>query len=84
MERLGFSEDDFLSHAYAKQEVWDVSDVGKPSDFARINRLTQAAIPDECGDNGLSCATPDIQKTSSKNPSNKDYRLFTWSDSARF
>ncbi|KAH9150223.1 hypothetical protein AeRB84_006900, partial [Aphanomyces euteiches] len=61
MERLGFSEDDFLSHAYAKQEVWDVSDVGKPSDFARINRLTQAAIPDECGDNGLSCATPDIQ-----------------------
>ncbi|CAK4704233.1 unnamed protein product, partial [Aphanomyces euteiches] len=61
MERLGFSEDDFLSHAYTKQEVWDVSDVDKPSDFARINRLTQAAVPDECGDDGLSGATPDIQ-----------------------
>ncbi|RHZ15964.1 hypothetical protein DYB26_013391, partial [Aphanomyces astaci] len=26
MERLGFSEDELLSHAFAKQEVWDVSD----------------------------------------------------------
>ncbi|RHY86415.1 hypothetical protein DYB26_016109, partial [Aphanomyces astaci] len=26
VERLGFSDDEFLSHAFAKQEVWDVSD----------------------------------------------------------
>ncbi|KAH9104344.1 hypothetical protein AeMF1_019558, partial [Aphanomyces euteiches] len=61
MERLGFSEDDFLCHAFAKQEVWDVSDVDKPSDFARIHRLTHAAVSDECGDDGMNCATPDIQ-----------------------
>ncbi|RLO06428.1 hypothetical protein DYB28_005861, partial [Aphanomyces astaci] len=34
MERLGFSEDELLSHAFAKQEVWDVSDVDKPSAMA--------------------------------------------------
>ncbi|CAK4904227.1 unnamed protein product, partial [Aphanomyces euteiches] len=33
MERLGFSENDFLSDAFAKQEGWDVSNVDKPSDF---------------------------------------------------
>ncbi|CAK4957078.1 unnamed protein product, partial [Aphanomyces euteiches] len=43
MERLGFSENDFLSDAFAKQEGWDVSNVDKPSDFVRINRLTHAA-----------------------------------------
>ncbi|RLN89795.1 hypothetical protein DYB28_008872, partial [Aphanomyces astaci] len=36
MERLGFSEDELLSHAFAKQEVWDVSDVDKPSAMASV------------------------------------------------
>ncbi|CAK4703017.1 hypothetical protein AeMF1_008000 [Aphanomyces euteiches] len=44
IERLGFSENDFLSDAFAKQEGWDVSNVDKPSDFVRINRLTHAAV----------------------------------------
>ncbi|RQM24306.1 hypothetical protein B5M09_013682, partial [Aphanomyces astaci] len=43
VERLGFSEDEFLSHAFAKQEVWDVSDVDKPSAMASVSRLTQVA-----------------------------------------
>ncbi|RLO12240.1 hypothetical protein DYB28_011921, partial [Aphanomyces astaci] len=43
MERLGFSEEDLLSHAFAKQEVWDVSDVDKPSAMASVSRLTQVA-----------------------------------------
>ena len=62
MERLGFSEDELLSHAFSKQEVWDVSDVDKPSAMASVNRLTQAAASsDECGDDGMHCATPNIK-----------------------
>ncbi|RHZ34140.1 hypothetical protein DYB37_013415, partial [Aphanomyces astaci] len=41
-ERLGFSENELLSHAFTKQEVWDVSDVDKPSAIASVSRLTQA------------------------------------------
>ena len=67
MERLGFSEDDLLSSALAKKEVWDVSDVDKPSAMARVNRLTQAAASsDACGDDGMHCATPDIQVPTEK------------------
>ncbi|RHY93404.1 hypothetical protein DYB31_016374 [Aphanomyces astaci] len=67
MERLGFSEDELLSHAFAKQEVWDVSDVDKPSAMASDSRLTQvAASSDECGDDGMHCATPNIQVPSAE------------------
>ncbi|RLN99490.1 hypothetical protein DYB28_008573, partial [Aphanomyces astaci] len=67
MERLGFSEDELLSHAFAKQEVWDVSDVDKPSAMASVSRLTQvAASSDECGDDGMHCATPKIQVPSAE------------------
>ncbi|RHY24776.1 hypothetical protein DYB32_008700 [Aphanomyces invadans] len=67
MERLGFSEDDLLSNAFAKQEVWDVSDVDKPSGMARVNRLTQAAASnDDCGEDGMHCATPNVQAPLSK------------------
>ncbi|RHZ29181.1 hypothetical protein DYB37_013731, partial [Aphanomyces astaci] len=53
MKRLGFSEVELLSHALAKQEVWDVSDVDKTSAVAIVTRLTQAtASNDECGDVG--------------------------------
>ncbi|RHZ02667.1 hypothetical protein DYB26_013578, partial [Aphanomyces astaci] len=54
MKRLGFSEVELLSHALAKQEVWDVSDdVDKTSAMAIVTRLTQAtASNDECGDVG--------------------------------
>ena len=34
----------------------------KPSAMARVNRLTQAAASSNaCGDDGMHCATPDIQ-----------------------
>ncbi|KAF0775881.1 hypothetical protein AaE_000418, partial [Aphanomyces astaci] len=62
-----FSEDELLSHAFAKQEVWDVSDVDKPSAMASVSRLTQvAASSDECGDDGMHCATPNIQVPSAE------------------
>ncbi|RHZ33890.1 hypothetical protein DYB28_000410 [Aphanomyces astaci] len=38
MERLNFSKHELLSHAFAKQEVWDVSDVDKPSAMASVSR----------------------------------------------
>ncbi|RLO09350.1 hypothetical protein DYB28_001731 [Aphanomyces astaci] len=67
VERLGFSDDEFLSHAFAKQEVWDVSDVDKPSAMASVSRLTQvAASSDECGDDGMHCVTPNIQVPSAE------------------
>ncbi|RLO03273.1 hypothetical protein DYB28_015751, partial [Aphanomyces astaci] len=67
MERLGFSEDELPSHAFAKQEVWNVSDVDKPSAMASVSRLTQvAASSDECGDGGMHCATPNIQVPSAE------------------
>ncbi|RLO06759.1 hypothetical protein DYB28_010284, partial [Aphanomyces astaci] len=67
MERLGFSEDELLSHAFAKQEVWDVSDVDKPSAMASVSRLTQvAASSEECGVDGMHCATPNIQVPSAE------------------
>ncbi|KAF0762519.1 hypothetical protein AaE_003299 [Aphanomyces astaci] len=69
IERLGFSEDELLSHAFAMQEVWDVSDVDKPSAMASVRRLTQvAASSDECGDDGMYCATPNIQVPSAEEP----------------
>ncbi|RQM21289.1 hypothetical protein B5M09_014018 [Aphanomyces astaci] len=62
MERLGFSEDELLSHAFTKQEVWDVSDVYKPSAMASISRLTQVtALNSECGNESMHCVTPNIQ-----------------------
>ncbi|RQM30422.1 hypothetical protein B5M09_012341 [Aphanomyces astaci] len=67
MEGLGFSEDEFFSDAFAKQEAWDVSDVDKPSAMASVSRLTQVAAPsDECGDDGMHCATPNIQVPSAE------------------
>ncbi|KAF0702296.1 hypothetical protein AaE_016018, partial [Aphanomyces astaci] len=67
MERLGFSEDELLSHAFAKQEVWDLSDVDKPSAMASVSRLTQVAASSvECGDDGIHCATPNIQVPSAE------------------
>ncbi|RHZ33907.1 hypothetical protein DYB31_012504 [Aphanomyces astaci] len=67
MERLGFSDVELLSHAFANQEVWDVSDVDKPSAMTNVNHLTQvAASSDECGDDGMHCATPNIQVPSSE------------------
>ncbi|RHZ03366.1 hypothetical protein DYB37_012516, partial [Aphanomyces astaci] len=67
MERLGFSDVELLSHAFANQEVWDVSDVDKPSALTNVSHLTQvAASSDECGDDGMHCATPNIQVPSSE------------------
>ncbi|RHZ05107.1 hypothetical protein DYB26_008863, partial [Aphanomyces astaci] len=67
MERLGFSEDELLSHAFAKQEVWDLSDMDKPSAMASVSRLTQVAASSvECGDDGIHCATPNIQVPSAE------------------
>ncbi|RHY81230.1 hypothetical protein DYB31_014451 [Aphanomyces astaci] len=69
IERLGFSEDELLSHAFAMQEVWDVSDVEMPFAMASVRRLTQvAASSDECGDDGMYCATPNIQVPSAEEP----------------
>ncbi|RQM27007.1 hypothetical protein B5M09_012662, partial [Aphanomyces astaci] len=49
------------------QEVWDVSDVDKPSAMASVSRLAQvAALNDECGDDGMHCATPNIQVPSAE------------------
>ncbi|RLO05288.1 hypothetical protein DYB28_003328, partial [Aphanomyces astaci] len=39
MERLGFSEDYLLTHAFAKHKVVDVRDVEKPSAMASVSRL---------------------------------------------
>ncbi|KAF0728336.1 hypothetical protein AaE_009450 [Aphanomyces astaci] len=45
MERLGFSEDELLSHAFAKQEVWDVSDVDKWPPQATSAVMTACTVP---------------------------------------
>ncbi|RQM19788.1 hypothetical protein B5M09_011401 [Aphanomyces astaci] len=60
MERLGFSEDELLSHAFAKQEVWDVSDHGdvfrleighdEPINVEPLRmRIMPVAVPVKCG-----------------------------------
>ncbi|RHZ30232.1 hypothetical protein DYB37_008035 [Aphanomyces astaci] len=45
MERLDSSEDELLSHAFVKQEVWDVSDVDKWPPQATSAVMTACTVP---------------------------------------